>query len=470
MTTMRRWWVFALVCLALFMGALDSLVVTTALPAIGRALHARLSDLEWTVNAYTLVFTICMIPAAAVGDRFGHRRVLLGGVALFTLGSALAALAGSSLLLALSRALQGLGAACITPLTLTILMRTFPESQQGLVIGLWSGIAGLGLTVGPLVGGAVVSGWNWNAVFWMNVPLGILLLVLGRLYLPASRGEQRSLDLPGGVLIGASLLAIVVGISSGNTAGWGSVRVLGALVVGVLLLVAFLRREQRVAAPMIELKLFTVRTFRVADSTGFLMNLGTMGSIFFLTQFMQNVLKASPLQAGLETMPWTGTIMLIAPLTGWLTKRLGRRAVVLAGMLAQAAALVWIGALAATTVPYVSLLPAYVLAGAGMGLSLAPVTDAAMSAIAGPQQGQASGVLNTLRQLGGVFGVAILGAAFGLVAPIEGQFLDGFRVAIFVGAGILTIGGFLALLLPGRQVPPQVTEPTLADTSAIPVA
>ncbi len=469
MTTTRRWWVFALVCLALFMGALDSLVVTTALPAIGRALHARLSDLEWIVNAYTLVFTICMIPAAAVGDRFGHRRVLLGGVALFTLGSALGALSGSSLMLALSRALQGLGAACITPLTLTILTRTFPESQRGLVIGTWSGIAGLGLTIGPLVGGLVVSGWNWNAIFWMNVPLGVLLLVMGQLHLPQSRGEQRALDLPGGVLIGSSLLAIIAGISSGNTAGWGSVRVLGALAVGVLLLVAFLRREQRAAAPMIELKLFTVRTFSVANSIGFLMNLGTMGSIFFLTQFMQNVLLASPLEAGLETMPWTGTIMLVAPLTGWLTKRLGRRAVVLTGMLAQAVALFWIGALAATAVPYVSLLPAYVLAGAGMGLALAPVTDAAMSAIAGPQQGQASGVLNTLRQLGGVFGVAILGAVFGLGASAAGQFLDGFRVAIFAGAGILTTGGMLALLLPGRQVPSQVTESTIDTTSAVPV-
>lgn len=222
MTTTRRWWAFALVCLALFMGALDSLVVTTALPAIGRALHARLSDLEWTVNAYTLVFTIGMIPAAALGDRLGHRRVLLGGVALFTLGSAQASLSSSSLTLALSRALQGVGAACITPLTLTTLTRTFPENQRRLVIGLWSGVAGLGLTIGPLVGGAVVSGWSWNAVFWMNVPLGILLLVLGRLHLPRSRGEQRALDLPGGMLIGASLLAIVVGISSGNTAGWGS--------------------------------------------------------------------------------------------------------------------------------------------------------------------------------------------------------------------------------------------------------
>jgi len=262
----------------------------------------------------------------------------------------------------------------------------------------------------------------------------------------------------------------LVGISSGNTAGWGSVRVLGVLVVGVLLLVVFLRREQWVIAPMIELKLFTVRTFSVANSIGFLMNLGTMGSIFFLTQFMQNVLAASPRVAGLETMPWTGTIMLVAPLTGWLTKRLGRRAVVLAGMLAQAAALVWIGALAATAVPYVSLLPAYVLAGAGMGLALAPVMDAAMSAIAGPQQGQASSVLNTVRQLGGVFGIALLAAVFGLMAPTAGQFLDGFRLAIFVGAGVLALGAVLALLLPGRQVLTSITEPTVAESSVIPVA
>jgi MFS family permease len=293
-----------------------------------------------------------MIPAAALGERFGHRRVLLGGVALFTLGSAQAALA----------------------------------------------------TIGPLVGGAIVSGWSWHAVFWMNVPLGVLLLVLGRLHLPPSRGEQRALDLPGGLLIGASLFSIIAGISSGNSAGWGSVRVLFTLGVGVLLLVAFLWREQRASAPMIALSLLRVHTLGTASSIGFVMNLGTMGSIFFLTQFLQNVLAASPLVAGLETMPWTGTIMLVAPLTGWLTKRLGRRAVVLAGMLAQAAALVWIGALASPTVSYAGLLPAFVLAGAGMGLALAPLTDAAMSAISESQQGQASGMFNTLRQLGGCLG------------------------------------------------------------------
>jgi len=329
MTTSRRWWSFAIVSLALFMAMLDNLVVTTALPAIQRALHAGIPDLEWTVNAYTLAFTVLMLPAAALGDRFGHRRALLGGVALFTLGSAAAALSASATGLILARALQGVGGAFITPLTLTILTRAFPAERRAAAIGLWAGVSGLGLAAGPLVGGAVVNGWNWNAVFWLNVPIGLVLLVLGRLRLPETRGERQPLDLPGTALVGAGLLSLVYGLIRGNTLGWGDPQIVATLVGGVLLLAAFIQRERVAAAPMLDLRLFAARGVAAANAVGFLLSFGMFGSIWLLTLFLQQAQGASPLRAGLETMPWTGTIMLVAPFAGILAGRLGARPLVL---------------------------------------------------------------------------------------------------------------------------------------------
>jgi len=456
MTTSRRWWSFAVVSLALFMAMLDNLVVTTALPAIQRALHASIPDLEWTVNAYTLAFTVLMLPAAALGDRFGHRRALLGGVALFTLGSAAAALSASATGLILARALQGVGAAFITPLTLTILTRAFPAERRAAAIGLWSGVSGLGLAAGPLVGGAVVNGWNWNAVFWLNVPIGLALLVIGRLRLPATRGARQPLDLPGTALVGAGLLALVYGLIRGNTLGWGSLQIVGALAGGVALLAAFIWRERTAAAPMLDLRLFAARGVSVANGVGFLLSFGMFGSIWLLTLYLQQALGASPLRAGLETMPWTGTIMLVAPVAGILAGRIGARPLVLAGMTLQAVSLAWIGAVSTATTPYTSLLPAFILGGLGMGLSFSPLSDAVMGAVTGSQQGQASGAYNTLRELGGVFGVAILGAVFQHVAPAPAQFLSGVHAAVFAGAGMLAVGAALAALLPrpARAVAP----------------
>jgi EmrB/QacA subfamily drug resistance transporter len=450
MTTSQRWWSFAVVSLALFMAMLDNLVVTTALPAIQRALHASIPDLEWTVNAYTLAFTVLMLPAAALGDRFGHRRMLLSGVALFTLGSAAAALSASATGLILARALQGIGGAFITPLTLTILTRAFPAERRAAAIGLWSGVSGLGLAAGPLVGGAIVNGWTWNAVFWLNVPIGLALLVLGRLRLSETRGTGQPLDLPGAALVGAGLLALVYGLIRGNTLGWGSAEIVGALACGLLLLGAFVWRERVAAAPMLDLRLFAARGFSVANAVGFLMSFGMFGSIWLLTLFLQQAQGASPLRAGLETMPWTGTIMLVAPVAGILAGRIGPRLLVVAGMALQAASLAWIGAVAVATTPYVNLLPAFILGGLGMGLSFSPLSEAVMGAVAGPRQGQASGSYNTLRELGGVFGVAILGAVFQHVAPAPAQFLTGFHAAVFAGAVILAVGAAVAVLLPRR--------------------
>ena len=466
MSATARWWTFAVVSLALFMGMLDNLVVTTALPAIQKALGASVSDLEWTVNAYTLAFAVLMIPAAALGERIGRRRMLLIGVALFTAGSAAAALSTTAGALALARALQGLGGAAITPLTLTILTRAFPPEQRAAAIGLWSGVSGLGLAAGPLVGGAIVSGWSWNAAFWINVPVGLTLLVVGRTRLEESHGATQPIDIPGTALLGGGLLGVVYGLVRGNDLGWSSAGIVASLVAGVALLVAFVLWERRAAAPMVDLRLFTSRHFSAANGAGFLMGFGMFGSIFLITLYIQQVLGNTPLQAGLRTMPWTVTIMVVAPIAGILAGRIGSRPLVLVGMLAQAVALAWIGAVAGLHTSYSSLLPAFLLGGFGMGLAFAPLSATVMGAVAGNRQDQASSVYNTLRELGGVFGIAILGAVFQHLAPHPTAFLTGFHAAVYVGAGVLAGGALISVLLPGRTQRQAAETATVAEPIA----
>ncbi len=465
MNARTRWWTFAIVCLALFMAMLDNLVVITALPSIRKALGANVSDLEWTVNAYTLAFATLMMTGAALGDLFGRKRVFLIGVAAFTIGSALAALSDTATQLVLARALQGFGAAFLTPLTLTILSRVFPAEQRAAAIGLWSGVSGLGLAIGPLVGGAVINGFPWNAIFWINVPVGVLVVALGWARLEESWGDRQPLDLPGLALAGFGLLGVTYGLVRGNALGWGSTAIVGSLSVGVLLLIAFVVRERMAAAPMLNLSLFGARGFSVANVSGFLMSAGMFGSIFFLTLYVQQVLGASPLEAGIKTVPWTGTIMLVAPVAGLLAGRIGSRPVVVVGMLAQGSALLWIGAISTVTTPYSQLLPAFILGGAGMGLTFAPLSESVMGAVSARRQGQASGAYNAIRELGGVFGVAVLGAVFQHIALTPAKFIDGFHAAAFLGGAIVLVGAAVAVLLP-RLGSAQVLEPELVAEDA----
>jgi EmrB/QacA subfamily drug resistance transporter len=432
------------------MAMLDNLVVITALPAIKKALGASVSDLEWTVNAYTLSFAVLMMTGSALGDRFGRKRILLIGIAVFSAGSALAALSDSSTQLLVARAVQGLGAAFVTPLTLTILARAFPPEQRAAAIGLWSGVSGLGLAIGPLVGGAIVNGVAWNAIFWINVPIGLLVLVLGYLRLEESRGDRQPIDLPGLALVSGGLFGITFGLIRGNALGWSSATIVGAFVAGAALLAAFLLRERSTVAPMLNLRLFSTRSFSVSNATGFLMSAGMFGSIFLLTLYIQQIQGASPLTAGIRTMPWTGTIMIVAPLAGIIAGRVGSRPVVLAGMTLQASALFWIGAVSQLTTPYSELLPAFIMGGVGMGLTFAPLSSAVINSIPSNLEGQASGAYNSIRELGGVFGIAILGAIFQHVvtAPTTAAFMDGFHTAVFAGAAIVAIGAVLAGLLP----------------------
>ena len=443
-----RWWTFAVVSLALFMGMLDNLVVTTALPSIQRAIGASVASLEWIVNAYTLGFAVLMIPAAALGERFGRRRVLLAGVTLFTAGSALAALCTGSSLLIAARAIQGVGSAMIAPLTLTILVSVFPAEKRAAAIGLWSGVSGLGLAAGPLIGGAIVNGFTWSAVFWLNVPIGIVLLVLGRWKIQEKRGGGRVIDPASVALVSAGLLGIVWGLIHGNAQGWGSVRILAPMAGGAALLVLFALRQRASRAPMLDLGLFASRGFSSANLIGFLSSFAMFGSIFFITLFVQGAWGWGPLAAGLGTMPWTGTIMLTAPLAGALAGRLGARRVVAVGMAAQAISLFWIGTSAAANSPYVALLPAFILGGLGMGLSFAPLSAAVMVGLPDARQGEASGAYNTIRELGGVFGVAVLGAVFQAAVHAPSQFVTGFHLALQTGAGVLVAGTVATLLLP----------------------
>jgi EmrB/QacA subfamily drug resistance transporter len=389
-------------------------------------------------------------------------RVLLIGVALFTAGSALAALATGATMLILARTVQGVGSAMIAPLTLTILVSVFPPERRAAAIGLWSGVSGLGLAAGPLVGGAIVNGFTWNAVFWLNVPIGILLLVLGRWRIAESRSGGRIIDPPSVLLISAGLFGVVFGLIRGNALGWGSLPIVASLGLGALLLTVFVQRQRSSSAPMLDLRLFASRPFTTANVVGFLSSFAMFGSIFFITLFVQGVWGWNPLAAGLGTMPWTGTIMLTAPLAGALAGRLGARRVVVAGMAAQAVSLFWIGTAATAGSSYVSLLPAFILGGLGMGLSFAPLSATIMIGMPAPRQGEASGVYNTLRELGGVFGIAVLGAIFQGIVRVPTQFIAGFHTTLQVAAGFLAVGAAASLLLPNggdSGSKPALTEP-----------
>jgi EmrB/QacA subfamily drug resistance transporter len=440
-------WTFAITSVALFMTTLDNLVVTTALPVIHRDLHASLSGLEWTVNAYTLTFAVFLITGAALGDRFGRRRMFVIGLAIFTAGSAAAALAPSIEALIVARAVQGFGGAIVTPLTLTILSAAVSAERRGLALGAWGGISGLAVAIGPLVGGAVVEGISWQWIFWLNVPIGLALIPLARLRLQESRGPNDSLDLPGVGLASAGLFGIVWGLVRGNQVGWGSQEIVTALVLGSAVLALFVLWELRAKEPMLPLRFFRNRTFTAANVASLLMFFGMFGSIFLLAQFFQTVQGYSPLQAGLRILPWTAMPIFVAPIAGALSDRIGGRPLMVTGLGLQAAGLAWIAAVSTPTVAYSALVVPFILSGVGMALYFAPVANVVLSAVRPQEEGQASGANNAIRELGGVFGVAVLASVFAHYGGYRtGQtFVDGLVPAIYVGAGFVAAGAVAAL-------------------------
>jgi EmrB/QacA subfamily drug resistance transporter len=445
-------WTFAITSIALFMTTLDNLVVTTALPTMQRDLHASISGLEWTVNAYTLTFAVLLLLGAALGDRLGRKRVFVAGLGIFTLGSAAAALSPSIDWLIAARALQGVGGAIVTPLTLTILSDAVPVERRGLALGLWGGVSGLGVALGPLVGGAVVQGLSWQWIFWLNVPIGLAAIPLGMSRLRESHGPAARLDVTGVGLITASALGLVWGLVRANSRGWTSPEIVVSLVAGVVLLVAFVAWERRAREPMLPMRFFRNRAFAAANAASLLMFFGMFGSIFLLTQYLQNVQGNSPLDAGLRMLPWTGMPMIVAPIAGALTDRIGGRPLLVTGLALQAAALAWLAAITAPDVAYIELVPPFAMAGVGMALFFAPVATVVLGAVGDREAGKASGANNAIRELGGVFGVAVLASIFAHQGGYGSAdtFTDGIIPALWVGAAAVGVGALAAGLLPGR--------------------
>ncbi|MFL5963624.1 MAG: DHA2 family efflux MFS transporter permease subunit [Gaiellaceae bacterium] len=438
----NMWWTFAITSAALFMVTLDNLVVTTAIPVIREDLHAGLSGLEWTVNAYTLVFAVLLLTGAALGDRFGRRRVFSIGIGIFTVASAAAALAPTIGALDAARALQGLGGAIVLPLTLTILSAGVPENRRGVFLGAWGGISGLAVAFGPLVGGAVVSGISWHWIFWLNVPLGLVLIPLALLRLDETKGPFGKVDLPGLGLASAGLFGIVWALVRGNSVGWGSTEIVGALVAGALLVAVFVAWERRAENPMLPMRFFRNRTFALANVASLLMSFGMFGSIFLLAQFFQTVQGYSPLGSGLRILPWTAMPMIVAPIAGALSDRIPAQRIIGTGLALQAAGLAWIAAVSTPTTPYIDLVAPFALSGIGMGLFFAPIANLILGSVRTVEEGQASGANNAVRELGGVFGVAVLASVFSHYGGYSSgtAFVDGMTPAVYAGAAVVALG------------------------------
>jgi EmrB/QacA subfamily drug resistance transporter len=455
-------WTFAITSVALFMVTLDNLVVTTALPVIRRDLHASLSQLEWTVNAYTLTFAVLLLTGAALGDKLGRRLMFSVGILVFTLSSAAAALAPSATALDVARAAQGVGGAIVTPLTLTLLSAAMPPERRGLALGAWGGIGGLAVAIGPLVGGAVVQGISWQWIFWLNVPIGLVLAPLAFLRLRESHGPAGRLDLGGLALVSAGLFGIVWGVVRGNSVGWGSSEIVGSLAAGAIVLALFVLWELRARAPMLPMRFFRNRAFALTNVASLFMFFGMFGSIFLLAQFFQTVQGYSPLDAGIRILPWTAMPIFIAPIAGALSDRIGGQRIMGVGLALQAIGLAWISGVSTPTTPYSELVVPFVISGMGMALFFAPVANVVLSAVRPEEEGQASGAQNAIRELGGVFGVAVLASLFaryGGYASAQG-FVDGMRPAVWVGAAVVGLGALAAFAIPRN---PQAHEKEAAE-------
>jgi EmrB/QacA subfamily drug resistance transporter len=460
MFTASRVRLLAVTCTALFMAMLDNLVLGVALPSIQESFHATMTDLQWFMNAYTLAFSVLLIPFSVLGERFGRKRMFLTGVVLFTLGSALSGLSESSLQLIWSRALQGVGGAAIVPLSLTLVNSAFPEKMRAAALGIWSGISGLGLSVGPLVGGLIVEGAPWQLIFWVNVPTGMIAFILGLVWLEEAKGHKKPVDSFGIILIAAGLLGIVFGLEEGNPSGWDSPLVMGSIAAGILLLFFFYLWESTRKQPLVRFDRFRSRRYSAFIFSGFWMNAGIFGSIFLLTLFLQQGQGYSALEAGIRTMTWTGCTMIAAPLAGLAVSRYGNRAVLSLGLLLQALALVGFGILIATLGADISFgyqAPLMMLAGTGMGLSFTPLAHGVLSSVPGDSEGEASGISNASRELGGVFGIAIGGLIFASGSAIRSpsDFGDHMIPALLASAGMIALGLISVLLFTRKAADPQ---------------
>jgi len=435
------------------MVALDALVVTTALSTIRVDLGASIEQLEWTVNAYNLSFAVLLMTAAAVGDRIGRRRMFAAGLGLFVAASAACALAPDVGWLIAARAVQGVGAAMITPVALALLSANFPAELRGKAMGMFAGITGLAVLGGPVVGGAIAQGAAWQWIFWLNVPIGLAAMPLVLRRIPESYGRRARLDLGGLALVTGAALGIVWGLVRGNQAGWGSVEVVGTLAAGAVLAAGFVAWELRAREPMLPMGFFRSRAFSAGNASVFLLLASLFGAAFFLAQFLQTSLGDGPLDTGLRLMPWTATLFIVAPIAGSLVNRVGERPLIVGGLLLQAIGMASIALMASPAMAYADMVPALVVAGTGVSMAIPATQSVVMGALAPTEAGKASGTYNMVRQLGGVFGIAILVAVFSGAGSYASPqaFTDGFGPALGVTAALALVGALTALGLPGRR-------------------
>ncbi len=446
-------WALIVTSVAGFMASLDNLVVTTALPSIRKDLGGALEDLEWTVSAYTLTFAVLLMFGAALGDRFGRRRMFLSGLGVFTAASAAAALAPGMTELIAARAVQGVGAAIMMPLTLTLLSAAVPAARRGMAFGIWGAVNGLAVAAGPLIGGTLTEHLSWHWIFWLNVPIGLLLIPFARLRLSESRGPNPRIDIPGTALVSGGLFGIVYALVRGNTDGWTSATILASLSVGAVALVGFVLYELRAANPMLPMRLFRIRAFTAINLASMLMFLGMFGSVFLLSQFLQGVQGYSPIEAGVRMLPWTAMPMVVAPIAGAVSDRIGGRPVIALGLAFQAIGLAYFAVIISTGVSYSAQIPALIFSGVGMAMFFAPSSNVVMGSVRPEEQGIASGANNAMREVGGALGVAVMAAVFSANGSyLSGQaFVNGLTPALWTGSAAIAAGAVAAVLIPGRR-------------------
>jgi EmrB/QacA subfamily drug resistance transporter len=446
-------WVLVLTSAASFMAILDAMVVTTALSTIRLDLGTSIEALQWVVNAFNLSFAVLLLTGTALGDRFGRRRMFALGLSLFVAASAACALAGSIGWLIAARAVQGAGAALVTPLAMALLSAAFPRQERAKALGIFGSITGLALIAGPVVGGVIVAGLAWQWIFWINLPIGLILIPLVLRRISESFGPAARLDLPGLVLVTGAILPIVWGLMRGNTVGWSSPEIIMVLFVGVVLSAAFVAWEFRAGEPMVPMRFFRSRAFSSGIGASFLFYASLYGVIFFLPQFFQTAQGFGPLGAGLRLLAYTATLFVFAPLAGSLVNRLGERRLVSVGLLMQAVGFAWVSRIAAPDLAFVQLVAPLILAGAGVSMAMPAAQNAVLGAVAPSEVGKASGIFNTSRFLGGVFGIALVVVVFAATGSVRSPqgFSAGFMATIGVSAALSLAAAIVALALPAKR-------------------
>jgi EmrB/QacA subfamily drug resistance transporter len=469
----RKWWTLAAVAFGLFMIMLDNTVVNVALPSIGRDLHVSISSLEWVVTAYALTFAALLITGGKLGDLMGRRRIFIVGIAIFTLSSLACGLAPTAGFLIGARAVQGVGAALMNPASLSIITATFPPRERGQAIGIWAGVSAMALAIGPLVGGLIVENINWNWIFFINVPVGILGIVVSQLVIKESRdtSHEQSVDVPGLVTSSAGLFALTYALIEGNKHGWTSPEILGLFAAAIMLLVAFVVLEHYQRLPMLDLSLFKIGSFAGSNLVAMLVSLGMFGVFFFVSLYIQNILGWSPTQAGASFLPMTLLIILVAPIAGKLSDRVGSRWLMGGGMTLVSISLLLYQRVGLHST-FWTLLPAMLLGGVGMAMTMSPMTAAAMSSVPVDKAGVGSGVLNSFRQLGGSLGIALMGAILASYVTTPNrhsleaaqQFVNGLHAALLVAALITFLAAVVAIVL--VRTKPEVERAHLAEMAA----